>query len=135
MAFLLDANILSDMMRNARGLTAARVDAEPPWNLCTSVIVASELRYGAIRRESSRLAARLDELLNSIAVLPFEPPADEIYGTIRAQLERAGTPIGNMDLLIAAQALAQGHVLVTDNEREFRRVEGLQVENWMRPGS
>jgi tRNA(fMet)-specific endonuclease VapC len=81
------------------------------------------------------LAARLDELLNSIAVLPFEPPADEIYGTIRAQLERAGTPIGNMDLLIAAQALAQGHVLVTDNEREFRRVEGLQVENWMRPGS
>jgi tRNA(fMet)-specific endonuclease VapC len=78
------------------------------------------------------LLTRLNDLLASIAVLPYEPPADQVYGELRVRLERAGTPIGNMDLLIAAQALAQGHTLVTDNEREFRRIEELPIENWLR---
>lgn len=134
MAYLLDTNVLSDIIRRAQGSSATRANAEPPSNLCTSVIVASELRFGALRRGSERLTERLNDLLATIPVLPFEPPADHVYGRIRTQLEQAGTPIGHMDLLIAAQALAQGHVLVTDNEREFRRVEGLQVENWMRAG-
>jgi tRNA(fMet)-specific endonuclease VapC len=133
-AYLLDTNILSDIMRHAQGRCARRANSEPPSNLCTSVIVASELQFGAVRRGSERLTARLHDLLASIPVLPFEAPADHVYGRIRAQMEQAGTPIGHMDLLIAAQALAQGHVLVTDNEREFRQVEGLQVENWMRTG-
>jgi len=64
--------------------------------------------------------------------VPFAPPADAVYGQIRARLEQAGTPIGGNDLLIAAQAMALGDTIVTDNEREFGRVEGLVVENWLR---
>ncbi len=71
-------------------------------------------------------------MLSVLDVVPFEQPADETYGTIRAQLEQAGTPIGGNDLLIAAHAKALGCTVVTDNEREFRRVEGLTCENWLR---
>jgi tRNA(fMet)-specific endonuclease VapC len=78
------------------------------------------------------LAGRLEAVLAVLKVVPFEVPADAIYGQIRARLEQAGTPIGGNDLLIAAQAIALGDTLVTDNEREFGRVEGLSVENWLR---
>ena len=64
--------------------------------------------------------------------LPFDSPANEFYGTIRTQLELAGTPIGGNDLLVAAQALALDHTLVTDNDKEFSRIDGLCVENWLR---
>jgi tRNA(fMet)-specific endonuclease VapC len=64
--------------------------------------------------------------------LPFDSPADEYYGSIRARLETAGTPIGGNDLLIAAQALALDLTLVTGNDKEFSRIEGLRVENWLR---
>jgi tRNA(fMet)-specific endonuclease VapC len=71
-------------------------------------------------------------LLGALQVLPFEAPADASYGLLRTRLEQAGTPIGANDLLIAAQALALGCVLVTDNEGEFSRVEGLPLQNWLR---
>jgi tRNA(fMet)-specific endonuclease VapC len=71
-------------------------------------------------------------VLSVIEILPLTPPADRLYGDIRASLERVGTPIGGNDLLIAAHALASDCILVTDNEREFSRVEGLVVENWLR---
>lgn len=132
MVFLLDTNIVSEVIRNPDGHVASRVDSELPSNICTSAIVAAELRFGAIRRGSPRLTERLGELLDAVIVLPFESPADEHYGRIRTDLERAGVPIGHMDLLIAAHAVALGHTLVTDNEREFRRIDGLTVENWLR---
>ncbi|WP_428672782.1 PIN domain-containing protein [Reyranella sp.] len=100
--------------------------------VCTSIIVASELRYGAAKRASPRLTAQLEAVLSAIDVVPFEAPADVTYGLLRARLERAGTPIGGNDLLIAAQALALGHTIVTDNEREFARIEELPRENWLR---
>ena len=68
-----------------------------------------------------------------IEVLPLETPADDAYGSLRAALERAGTPIGANDMIIAAQALSLGLIMVTDNVREFSRVPGLKVENWLRP--
>lgn len=71
-------------------------------------------------------------MLGALEILPFETPADSIYGVLRASLERAGTPIGANDLLIAAQALALGYTVVTDNDREFSRVKDLQSENWLR---
>jgi tRNA(fMet)-specific endonuclease VapC len=74
----------------------------------------------------------LESILSVLPVLPLEPPADIKYGILRTQLERKGTPIGGNDMLIAAQALALGSVLVTANEREFARVKGLQIENWLR---
>ena len=76
---------------------------------------------------------RAEMVLGSLAILSFEPPMDSAYGTLRASLEKAGTPIGDHDMLIAAQALTLDCVVVTDNEREFRRVDSLTVENWLRP--
>ena len=70
-------------------------------------------------------------MLGSLVVLPFEAPADTVYGHIRTQLEQAGTPIGGNDLLIAAQAIALGCAIVTDNEAEFARIAGLAHENWL----
>jgi tRNA(fMet)-specific endonuclease VapC len=99
--------------------------------VCTSVIVAAELRYGAVQMGSQRLTAQLDAVLEALDILPFETPADAVYGAFRARLEQAGQPIGANDLLIAAHALAAGCALVTDNESEFRRIEGLPRENWL----
>jgi tRNA(fMet)-specific endonuclease VapC len=99
--------------------------------VATSIIVAAELRYGAAKKGSARLAAQLEAILGAIDVLPLEAPADAAHGSARVALEAAGTPIGGNDLLIAAQALALDLVVVTDNERRFGRVAGLRVENWL----
>jgi tRNA(fMet)-specific endonuclease VapC len=129
--YLLDTNILSDLMRHPRGRTADRI-AQAQEQICTSIIVLAELRFGIARTGSRRLATQLRAILDGIAVLPFETPADVTYAGLRERLERAGSPIGANDMLIAAHALALGMTLVTDNEREFTRVEGLAVENWLR---
>jgi tRNA(fMet)-specific endonuclease VapC len=134
--YLLDTNILSDLLKNPRGKAAQEISSlssEERDSLATSIVVAAELRYGVAKRGSPSLAGRVDQLLDAIEVLPLEPKADQHYGRIRTQLEKAGTPIGANDLLIAAQALAIDAVLVTDNVREFKRVKGLRVENWLRP--
>jgi tRNA(fMet)-specific endonuclease VapC len=94
--------------------------------------VASELRYGAAKRASARLSQQLNLILDTLDVVALESPTDEIYGAIRTKLEKSGKPIGGNDLLIAAHAIALDSVLVTDNEREFSRVDGLTRENWLR---
>src|SRR5438093_3360219 len=99
--------------------------------VCTSIIVAAELRYGAAKKGSPRLSAQLEAVLGVLAVLPFETPADAAYGLLRTRLEQAGTPIGANDLLIAAQTLSLGSTIVTDNEKEFTRVRSLRRENWL----
>ena len=132
MRYLLDTNIISDLVRNPQGQIAKHIEKVGEERVCTSIIVAAELRYGSAKKNSTRLTAQLEEILRAIDVLPLQSPADVTYGLLRAQLEQAGKTIGANDLLIAAQALALGHVLVTDNEREFRRVDGLKCENWLR---
>jgi tRNA(fMet)-specific endonuclease VapC len=132
MRYSLDTNILSDLVRNPQGRIAAQIRRVGEDEVCASVIVAAELRYGAEKKGSARLSAQLEAVLGALPILPFEPPADAAYGLLRAQLERSGTPIGGNDLLIAAQALALGLTIVTDNEKEFARVGGLKCENWLR---
>ncbi|GAN81992.1 type II toxin-antitoxin system VapC family toxin [Acidocella aminolytica] len=132
MRYLLDTNILSDLIRHPQGRVAEQIRRVGEAEVCTSIIVAAELRFGAAKRGSARLAQQLETVLSVLDVAPFEQPADEAYGAIRAQLELAGTPIGGNDLLIAAQAKALGCTVVTDNEREFGRVDGLACENWLR---
>ena len=97
-----------------------------------SVVAAAALCFGAEKKGSLRLTRQLEAVLGALEVLPFEVPADAVYGAIRARLETAGRPIGGNDLLIAAHALALGLTLVTDNESEFARVEELKWENWVR---
>ncbi len=128
--YLLDTNILSTLMRQPQGTLAQRMMAQGHGDVCTSIIVACELRFGARKRNSPELSRRVEQLLASLDVLPLDVDADRIYAEIRTDLETAGQPIGGNDLLIAAQAVSQDCTLVTDNEREFRRVRGLRVENW-----
>ena len=132
MRYLLDTNIVSDLVRHPQGRVAQAIRAVGEAHVCTSIIVAAELRYGAAKKGSARLSAQLEAVLGVLDVLPFEAPADSNYGTLRAQLEHAGQPIGGNDLLIAAQAMSLGCTVVTDNEREFARVDKLALENWLR---
>jgi len=131
--YLLDTNIISDLIRNPQGRIATQIAQVGEGAVCTSIIVAAELRYGAAKKASARLTEQVDKVLGALAVLPFEHPADVIYGGVRAQLEAAGLMIGGNDLLIASQALALGYTIVTDNDREFSRVPDLPLENWLRP--
>jgi len=98
---------------------------------CTSLIVACELRYGAAKKQSPKLSYNVEQVLNSLPILPLEATVDKVYAEIRVNLERRGLPIGQHDLLIAAHALSLGLTVVTANEREFTRVENLTVENWL----
>jgi tRNA(fMet)-specific endonuclease VapC len=132
MRYLLDTNIVSELVRNPQGRVTQRIREVGEVQVCTSIIVAAELRYGAIKRGSPRLTAQLEAVLGALEVLPFEAPADTAYGLLRTRLEQAGEPIGGNDLLIAAQVVAFGHTIVTDNEREFARIDDLPCENWLR---
>ncbi len=131
LAYLLDTNILSDLVRNPQGMTAAQITKAGEDTVCTSVIVAAELRYGAIKSNSLKLAERIDLILSAMEILPLETPADRQYASLRHHLTRAGTPIGPNDLLIAAHALANDLTVITANVREFSRVPRLRVKNWL----
>src|ERR1700685_58317 len=132
MRYLLDTNIVSDLVRNPRGKVAQHIAKVGEAQVCTSIIVAAELRYGAAKKGSPRLSSQLEAVLGALEVLPFEPPADTAYGLLRARLELAGRPIGAAESLIAAQTLALDFTIVTDNEKEFARVKDLRLENWLR---
>ena len=129
--YLLDTNILSDLVRRPQGAVADRLSRVGEDAVCTSIVVAAELRFGALKSGSKRLKRQAELILSAIDILPMEAPADEEYARIRRHLESRGTPIGPNDLLIAAQALALDCCVVTANDREFSRVPGLRVENWL----
>lgn len=132
MRYLLDTNILFDLVRNPHGRVMRHIRRVGEARVCTSIIVAAELRYGAAKKGSPRLTAQLEAVLGALEVLAFEPPVDATYAIFRVRLERSGKLIGGNDLLIAAQALTLGYSVVTDNEREFGRIAELPRENWLR---
>jgi tRNA(fMet)-specific endonuclease VapC len=129
--YLLDTNTLSEFIRNPRGLVNKRLSVVGESTVCTSIVVACELRFGAKKKGSSRLEERVDEALASLEVLPLDKESDRHYAEIRTHLSRKGRPIGSNDLLIAAHTLALDLILVTDNVDEFARVPGLSIENWL----
>ena len=131
--FMLDTNIVSDLVRNPQGPVMRHIVRVGSEAICVSIITAAELRYGCARKGSAKLLASIEAILGSIQVLAFDIPADATYGGIRAELEAVGKPIGPNDLLIAAHACSVGAILVTANTGEFSRVRGLQVENWLSP--
>lgn len=129
--WMLDTNILSDLIRNPRGGLVQRLSSADPDAICTSIVVACELRFGAKRTGSDVLTNRVEQLLGALTILPLDKPADRHYADIRTVLEQAGTPIGSHDLFIAAHARSRNFTLVTHNMREFERVPGLRVEDWL----
>jgi len=128
--FLLDTNILSDIIRNPRGAAAAEHRRRRAVT-AISIVVAAELSYGLRKNPAYRYSERAEQLLNAVPILPLEEPADARYAELRARLTRQGRPLGPNDYWIAAHALALDCTLVTANVGEFRRVPGLRVENWL----
>lgn len=131
LSYALDTNAVSHLIRFPQGAVMQRIARVGESAVCVSIVVACELRFGAAKKQSETLSRRVEQLLSAIPVLPLESGVDEEYAEIRRYLEMTGQPIGPNDLLIAAHARALGMVLVTDNVREFERVPGLRVENWM----
>lgn len=129
--YMLDTNIISELIRNPQGRAAKRIAKVGEDKICTSIIVAAELRYGCAKSGSKRLLKAVEDLLGEIDVFPFDAPADTEYGGIRSELEAAGKLIGANDLLIAAHAYATRATIVTANTAEFRRIRGVKVENWL----
>jgi tRNA(fMet)-specific endonuclease VapC len=130
MRFLLDTNICIYALKQ-REAVLKRLLAERPIDVCLSVITEAELRTGAAKSASATKTTRLlENFLRPLTVLDFTSEDALAYADVRAKLERAGTPIGPLDTLIAAQALARKLTLVSNNEREFKRIAGLRLENW-----
>lgn len=129
--YLLDTNIVSELVLRPHGMVAEKIAHVGERNVCTSIVVAGELRFGAVKRGSDQLTRQLETILSALEILPLEEPADRHYADVRNHLQKQGTIIGPNDLLIAAHALSLEMVVVTANEREFSRVPSLSVENWL----
>lgn len=128
--YLLDTNILSDLIKDQSGKAAQRVREVGADAVATSIFCASELIFGAEKKGSDKLTARVAQLLSMMNIIDYEQPMMSTYAKVRTRLERAGTPISDMDMLIATQALYTDRVMVSGNVREFERVEGLSIEDW-----
>lgn len=128
--YLLDTNVVSAIMKDPHGTPARRLSVMERGEFGISIVVACELQYGVARKQSPRLTAQLEAILEGIDLVPMDAGTEQHSGEIRAALERAGLPIGHNDLLIAAHARALDVTLVTANTSEFERVEHLSVENW-----
>ena len=129
--YLLDTNALSEIVRHPRGAVGRRVLQVGTIAIATNVVVAGELRFGARKNAKAGLVERVEDVLGLMPILALDEDVSLTYADIRAGLERRGAPIGDNDLWIAAHVLAGGMTLVTANEREFSRVPGLKVENWL----
>ena len=131
MKYMMDTNICIYAIKNKSESVIRKILSQNPEDLCISVVTYAELMHGVEKSqavEKNRIAMSL--FLSAITVLDFDGEAVEAYGQIRAELERKGTPIDPMDLLIAGHARSQGLILVTNNTREFARVTGLRIEDW-----
>ena len=131
MKYMLDTNICIYSIKHKPEQVFRRLQEHDPSEICISSVIYAELVYGVEKSkaiEKNRLALTL--LLANIEILNFDAAAAESYGKIRADLERQGTPIGSLDMMIAGHARSLGYTVVTNNTREFSRVQELKLENW-----
>jgi len=131
MRFMLDTNTCIELIRERDERVLRRMKRRSPDDICVSSVTLSELEYGVAKSanpKKNRLA--LAQFMTPLTVAPYDDAVAPAYGRVRTQLEKAGTPIGPLDTMIAAHALSLGLTIVTGNEREFRRVSGLKVQNW-----
>jgi tRNA(fMet)-specific endonuclease VapC len=131
--YLLDTNIASYVIKGNIPAVRRRIVQVPMAQLAISAVTEGELRYGAARRpDAARLRTIVDEFLLRMTILPWDSEAARHYGQIRAALEREGQPMGNLDTMIGAHALALGAILVT-NDQAFTRIRELTIEDWTEP--
>ncbi len=132
MRYLLDTNICSYILKNRPASVKQKFDEVGAEHLCISSVVLAELYYGAARHPKSVIIRKeIDDFVSRLVVVAWDEHAANHYGAIRAALEKAGTPVGAMDMLISAHARSMGATLVTNNLREFERINGLLVQNWV----
>ena len=129
--YLLDTNICVYVIRKRPEAVYRRLSGAAGETVALSVVTAFELEIGALRSQGRRYSEAVREFLQAFSVLPLDDSARDAYGRLRTALERQGEVIGALDMLIAAHAMALGATLVTNNVKEFRRVKGLRIENWI----
>ncbi len=133
MNYLLDTNICIYIINRKPAAVLKKVQSKQPGQIAISTITIAELEYGVARsRYPDRNRIALLEFLFPFTILDFDQKASMEYGRIRTSLESRGRPVGPMDLLLAAQAKAHNLILVTNNEKEFARIDDLRIENWAR---
>ncbi len=132
MRYILDTNTASEALKKPNGRIARKLHRLKPGQACISAIVACELRYGLSKNPSEKLRSKIEPFLGAITVLDFPAAAAKTYGAIRADLQIIGQPISGNDMLIAAHAIHTRLILVSDNTKEFERIPGLKLENWLR---
>ena len=129
--YMLDTNVCVDLLRGTGRVNGQRVKRLDLDQVCLSAITFAELTYGVWRStDRARNEGSLLDFCAALEIAPFDDRAAAMYGQVRTQLEKAGQPIGPLDMLIASHALALNATLATSNEREFRRVANLRIENW-----
>lgn len=126
----LDTNICSYVLPRHPVEMVERLSRLEPDQLWLSAIVAAELRFGALKLGSARFQGAVEAWLLGFMLKPWPLEATHHYARMRSELERKGTPVGNLDLMIAAHALAEDSVVITNNAREFHRIPGVAVEEW-----
>lgn len=130
--YMLDTNICIYIIKKRPISLMNKFDSIPTNEICISVVTYAELQYGVERSSSKKMNQEVvDDFISHLTVLSWDMDSAQQYGKIRSNLEEKGTPIGNMDLLIAAHALSQKCTLVSNNLREFNRVKDLKYENWV----
>jgi len=130
MTYMFDTDIISYLIRGPSLALKSRFESENPSNFAISTIVYAEILYGLKRKNSAKITAKVQAFLENICLVDFDAEAAAMYAAVRLELEKSGTPIDNMDLLIAASAMAEKAVLVSHNARHFSKIKGLSVEDW-----
>ncbi len=132
MKFLIDTNICIYIMNDHPPEVIQRFKKIGVGDVCISSVTVSELHYGACKsKQIKKNMKRLEEFLSPFEIISYDESASECYGKIRSRLEKQGNVIGPLDMLIAAHALSENLTLITNNEKEFKRVKSLKVENWV----
>jgi tRNA(fMet)-specific endonuclease VapC len=129
---LLDTNTVSFHIRRSSPKLQRRLKQTPIVDMALSVVTEMEIRYGLAKNPGLRIASMVETFLDTITILPLTSETALVYAKVRAELDAKGTPIGPLDLMIAAHAISSGAMLITSDLGEFRRVPGLRSEDWTR---
>ena len=129
MKYILDTDTVSYLVRKNPFIIKKLKKCEND-EICISVITYAEICYGLEKRASKKLTSEVNEILRKLTIIDFNHSQSELYGKIRAKIEKSGEPLGNMDILIAAAALQDGAILVTHNIKHFKKIDGIKVEDW-----
>ena len=129
MIFMLDTDTVSHMVRNHSPVIRNLIKHEDD-EICISAITYAEISYGLEKKGSDRLFNEVRSIMEKMSIIDFDESQSELYGKIRLELEKSGTPLGDMDMLIAAAALSAGAILVTHNTKHFSKIKSIRVEDW-----